>query len=548
VVEYPLNRLILPYAPLDAKRKQPFPNDTELAAIICLAEGKRKKSGFLGGEPEKVGFVSKLYYPVWLVPWEHEYVTVDGMNLFSLDAFYEKLPDVASFTAKVEKSEDSYEQFMQVLEQNLKTFEAFASSEKIVIEGVVSDRELQQVILDYFKKEIATKEPSPNDSAFLQEKLDIKTVTAKVDELVGLLKKNQSDIETLQKAISTLDSGTEAVQKELAAVIEDVKQKYGSQITEIKPLVEERVNLLMAEKDEKIQTITGTMDKELEIRNVDKLEYEKELEKLKQDKGFFEDKKDAAKLRKDEVYVKRWKLRVKELDHEISEHEKLIRKLQRRMDATKKEKEKTLKQINENYQVLIKTETDKIPSLEMARDNEIGMIQEKIEQSRAQATVIIKQVQQLIEEKKDAVARLEEIAVSWKLDDVFMIYLPFYVVNYLAEAKQHLEFLAPVLASSPEGILKTIRKKFWGTSLESRINLLLSQRSKALERMFTSTLLKRVEEDHELRNQLSQKAGQNNVLTTANFKEMLTRGMDAVVKEEWVKPEERDVIFQVYAK
>ncbi|MGQ9566250.1 MAG: hypothetical protein ACUVT5_06885 [Candidatus Bathyarchaeales archaeon] len=544
-----MDRFILPFVSLDAKRKQVFSSEMELAAVMCLAEGKRKKKGgLLGGEPERVNSVSKLYYPVWLVPWKHEYVTVDGMGVFLFETSFEKLPDLVSFEAKIGESEKSYERFMQVLEENFEVFEAFPASERIVIEGIISDKELQSAILDYLKKEIATKEPSPRESAFLHESLDIKSAVVRVEEFIKLLDRNQSDAEALQKVISLLDSATEVVQKEFAREIENVRQRYAAHIDEIKPRVEEKVNQLNSERDEKIRMIGATLDKEIETKNMDKSEYEKKLVKLKQDRSFFDEKKEAAKLRKDEVYVKRWKLRVKDLDKQISEHEKMIRKLQRHIDGIKKEKEKMLKQISENYQGLIQTEMDKIPSLEMARDKEISEIEEKLDLARAKTTVVIKQVQRLVDEKRDALGTLKEIAVSWKLEDVFLVYLPFYVADYVAGTKQRYEFFAPVFASGHEGVFKAIRKKFWGASLESRINLLLKQRSKALGKMFSSIFLRRIEEDYELRSRLGEKIEQNNVLTMADFKEKLARGLDALVLEGWVKPEEKDAVLQVYGK
>ena len=543
-----LNRLILPYAQLGDKRKQPFTSEMELAAVLCLTEAKRKKkSGILRGEPEKVGSISKLHYPVWFVPWENEYITVDGMNLFSFETIYKKLPDLVPFTAKIEKSV-SYEQFMKVLEQNVETFEDFASYEKTTIEGIIDDKDLLSAILEYFKKEIASKEAQINESAFLEMKLDTKTAVAKVDGVIGLLKKNQLDIETLQKITSSLDNAADTVQDELSKNIEGVKKKYGDNIDAARPVVEERVRQLTNEKDEKIKTITTTMDKELETRTMEKTEYEKKLEQLTQEKSDYEEKKEAAKLRKDQVYVERWKLHLKGLDKQISDVEKKMRKLQKHIDDTRKEKEKTLKQINENYQAMIKTETDKIPNLEMARDQETSVIQEKIEQARSKTTAIVKRIQMLIEEKQDSIQKLKEIAVSWKLEDVFLVYMPFYAVNYLAETKQRYEFYAPVLASSPEGILKAIRKKILGSGLESRINLLLGQRSKALDKMFSSTLAKRAEEDYGLKNRLREKGEQNNVLARANFNKMLTEGLEELVKEEWVKPEEKNEILKLYAK
>jgi len=66
--------------------------------------------------------------------------------------------------------------------------------------------------------------------------------------------------------------------------------------------------------------------------------------------------------------------------------------------------------------------------------------------------------------------------------------------------------------------------------------------------MFSSVLFKRIEEDYELRNRLSEKIEQNNVLATVDFKEKLVKGLDALVLEEWVKQEEKNVVLQVYAK
>ena len=129
-----------------------------------------------------------------------------------------------------------------------------------------------------------------------------------------------------------------------------------------------------------------------------------------------------------------------------------------------------------------------------------------------------------------------------------LLYVPFYAVNYLAKSKQRYNFHAPVLASSPEGILKKIRKKLWGFSFESRMNILFRQRSKALERMFSSTFANRIEADPELRHRLYERTEQNNILSGSGFNETLAKGMEKLVEEEWVKSEEKDMILQMFAK
>jgi len=71
---------VLPYTVEEPEGKQ-IDRDLEIALITCLTEEKRKKKpGLLGGAPEKVVFISKLYYPFWAIPSENETLLLDGLG------------------------------------------------------------------------------------------------------------------------------------------------------------------------------------------------------------------------------------------------------------------------------------------------------------------------------------------------------------------------------------------------------------------------------------------------------------------------------------
>jgi hypothetical protein len=541
--------LILPYAPLDIGRKLPFSAEMEIAAVVCSAEAKRKKkSGILGGKPEKIVSIAKLYHPLWLVPWENEYVTIDGMRLFSFEMVYGKLPDCDSFIESVGRSQKSYDQFVGLLQQNTKTFKDFVASQRTLLEGVIQNKELQSALLEYYRTESPFKEQQVNENAFLKERLDKKTALAKINEIASLWKQNQSDATALQGVMSTLEDTVETVSAELYRNIEDIKREYEDKISQLRPVVEEKVRQLTDERDTKIKTVMDTTAGEVEARTKEKDTFQTQLESLMQEKTEFEERKELAKLRKDEERVKRWKFSLREREKRIAELSKKIRKLQEQIDHANKEKEKILKQTNETYHAQINAENSKIPSLEASRDTKIAEIQENIKRMRSQVDGIKRQIGRLLEEKSTFAARLKEIATAWKLETVVLLLLPFYVVDYLSESKERYEFYAPVMASSPEGILKAIKRKFWGFSIDARMGVLLRQRSKALDKMLSSTLSKRLETDRELHNIMREKMQQNNLLLASGFKETLTKGLDSLVTEEWVKPEERDMILQKFAK
>jgi len=541
--------IILPYAPLDTSRKLPFSAEMEMAAIVCSAEAKRKKkSGILGGKPEKIASIAKLYYPLLLVPWENEYVAIDGMKLFSFETVYGKPPDCDSFIDSVDKSQKSYDQFIRLLQQNAKTFKDFVASQRILMEGVIQDKKLQNALLEYFRNETPFKEQQAKEIAFLKERLSKNDALAKVNEIVELWKKNQSDTTVLQRVMSTLEDAAETINKELFRSAENIKREYDDKISQLRPSVDEKVRQLTSERDAKIKNVTDTTAIEVEARTREKDDLQTKLEALLQEKTEFEERKELAKLRKDEERVKRWKFSVKEREKRIAELSKKIRKLQEQIDHANKEKEKSLKQIDEAYQAQINAESSKIPSLEVSRDAKIVEIQENIKRMRSQVDEIKRQIGKLLEEKNAFATRLREVATPWKLETVVSVLLPFYVVDYLSESKERYEFYAPVMASSPEGALKTIKRKFFGFSLDARIGVLLRQRAKVLDRMFSSVLAKRLDVDRELYNHVREKMQQNNLRSISDFKETLAKGLDSLVAEEWVKTEEQDMVLQAFAK
>lgn len=542
--------LILPYAPLDATRKLPFSTEMEIAAVACAAEAKRKKKRrILGRAPERIVSIAKLYYPFWLVPWENEYVTIDAMKLFSFEMAYGTVPDTDSFLEKIDKNDKSYDLFVRLLQQSTETFKDFAALQKVSLEGPVEDKELQNAIFEYFRTEMPFKEQQSSETAFLKEKITKDAAILKVNEIIDFWKKNQSDIASLQRVISRLEDAAGTVSTEVSKNIENINHEYGDKISQLRPIVEENLRQLNSERDGKIKAIADITTVEIQARMKEKDDLQAKLESLAQEKSGFDERKELAKLRKDEARVKRWKFSIREREKSIAELKKKMRKLQTQMDQTYKEKEKTSKQINQAYQAQIDTETSKISSLEASRDAKIAEIQENINCMHTQVNLLERHIEKLLGSKNSFATRLKGITTPWKLEGTVSLFLPFYVVEYFSESKERFEFYAPAMATSSEGLLKAIKRRFLKFALEKRIGALLRQRSKALSKMFSSTFAKRLDVDRELWNHLHEKTEQNNLLVSpSGFKEMLTNGLDSLVAERWVKPEERKTVLQAFSK
>ena len=92
-------QFILPFSVLSDNRKDSFTPDLEAAALFSLAELDRTKGGgLIVKQPEeKIEFIAKVGYPIWLFPWAETVLILDGLNRSNYTLPYAAVPDVKAF-------------------------------------------------------------------------------------------------------------------------------------------------------------------------------------------------------------------------------------------------------------------------------------------------------------------------------------------------------------------------------------------------------------------------------------------------------------------
>ncbi|MDH5634574.1 MAG: hypothetical protein OEY30_01975, partial [Candidatus Bathyarchaeota archaeon] len=328
--------------------------------------------------------------------------------------------------------------------------------------------------------------------------------------------------------------------------LEQVHGKYEEKIAVIKAGVEKRKVELEKERDEKVEKMTATNQREVEVRLEEKKRWEQELMKLEQDKSEYEKRKELRKHKKDDVGEARWDARLREVKNQISTIKGKISALSNFISRSNKETEKTAKNTRDTYQKLIDMEERKVKDIESLRDSEIGEKEKGIEELRQEALIITDKIEQLIDQKKGHASTLKEATVQWKAEALTLVNVPFYLIQYETDKEKRHRVRSPAIARDPGGIMMKIRKTLKGYSLQSKISTLLKTRSKALETMLTS-FEERVNSDKNLQKSLSQISEPNNLLASPDFKEKMRRGVGELEAEGWVKPEEKTAVLEVYA-
>lgn len=520
----------------------------EIAALLCLAEAQRKKGGILAAPSETLAFVSKLYYPLWMVPWEDDSVIVDGLRIFSCTLTYMKPPDIEFFIEHIKRSTSVRELYRSVLKAHAQTFKDFLAETHITIEGIISDKQLLSAIFNYVERELQREGwDKPKSSALILPRLDKKAAEKTVEKLVQNWMQIQSEIKGLSYAIEVLKKETSFHEEKILQEIGQIEEIYQKELSRIKPQVNRRVQSLMRERDIKLESISKASLRELRAKLREKKRLENELEKLERRKNEYEKRREIRKSRKDEVGVARWNYRIKECENKISEVRGRLQAVSAFIEYSRREHEAAISKLKQDYQVLINRENKKITELESMLNSEVQAKRKEIEELHVDTSAIITHIKELIKRKQERAASLKRIGIPLMQKETTLVYVPFYLIQYQSESEIRYHIHAPAVATDYRGILMKIQKAFRTYSLEARINLLLRPRAKALNKMFSSVVLQRIREDRALSRVFRAIGRPNNILDAAGFKEKLRKGLEELRSEGWIKHDEEETIVKVYA-
>ena len=537
----PNSNLVLPYAIEDSGRKTRFSDNMEVAVLLCIAEAERKKkSGFFRGAAETLTFLSKLHYPIWAIPWENNCLLIDGMETVSNSILYFKPPDVENFIEHLKRSTTVQELYHSTLRSHRETFSEFISQTEILVKGFIADKELLDDMLAFIKdSQIKMGGSAPESISLIQPIIDKESAVRIGEKILKHRNKLQSEIKGLQFAINTASEETKIHVGKLQKELEQTRGKYENESSNVRAEVEKKREELEKGRDEKIEKITATHEKEVNTRLTERKKWEMELLRLEQNKSEYEKRKELRKRKNDEIGEARWDARLRDVQNQISTVKGKIKALSDFINRSNKETEKTTKKLHDTYQKLIDEEEKKITDLEVLRDSEVEKKEKEIEELRQETLTITDKIERLIEQKKEHTSTLEKATIPWKTETPTLIHVPFYLIQYEAEKKKRYHFRPPIITRGHEGLVMKIRKTF------GRYSTLLKPRSKALEKMVTS-FAEKLDSDKRVHRELSQLGLSYNLLTSADFKEKVKKGMEELEVEGWIKPEEKTAILETY--
>ncbi len=538
---------VVPFVVNDEARKQPFSEDMELAAIICMAESERKKSGFLDRSSENLDFICKMHYPIWLMPFRGKCLLLDGM--FTTEARLASVTpsDPETFIEHLKRHANNLQMYREALNEQQETFAKFAEKNGQSVEGLIVDEGLISAFRDLISLESADSGESHQNVPLLNPRIDGQEALKIYEKIRTHSTKLESSVKGLGFALSSLDEQSKWHIDKVKKELQQTGEEFDTKLSELKSQVAQKKANLMKERDAKTDAIVGAHGKEVAAKISQKHKLDDELLKLEQAKAEYEKRKKLREKKKDEVGKDRWKVRARNVKQQISTLRNKSRTLSTFIDQVQKEDNKSTAKVQSAYQKLLDEEDLKVSDLQEKRDSLVaeanGLIEE-IEQSSQQ---IGQKIRNLIEQIKEAMSNVERSTMSRKVEKPIVMGIPFYAVRYDSKNSARYGLQSPVIAQAPGGIMMKIRKTFHTGSLDRRIGTLLKPRNRDIE-IFFETFRTLIEKNPDLDKIVNGMSGVCNVLKKTGLTSSLESGLAKLEEEGWIGPGERVAILRSYGE
>jgi len=537
-------QFLLPFSALSENRKEPFTADLEAAAVFSLAELDRAKGGgFISRRPEeKIEFIAKIGYPLWLFPWAETTLIFDGLNRATHTLGYAEIPDVNVFIENLRRSAKARETYLAFLSDHINYFQAPVTEKAVTINGLIRDPEFLSEFETY-RHEATEIEDEPDNVGLLTPTIEEATISFILKELERLHSSFKKDVEGFYKCMKFVNKATDHYIQVLRSKIRAVTEEFGVKISAQEELVAPKVYRLKEDYDHQIVQSTKSFERQrlpVQKRKI-KLEKSREqaLEKIEHYK--LEAKTRAEK--DDSVGEEKWKEKANETKKELSEIENQLKDTEKELRDL--EERKSLEIFNLRSELEAKTKEARQPllDLESSRDAEILLYKQEIEQLEQQTKLILEQLGRTVKFRETSIENFAKLGVKKESEfkDVALFYVPFYVVCYKVESKKRHLFLPPSEANTIG--FSTKLKSALG---KAKIKQLLVPRFEVITSLM-DTLQVLAQQNAIFETEMREMGEKANMLKMDSMRESIKKGLEYIQKEGWLSEKEHQDFSQKIA-
>jgi hypothetical protein len=532
----PRKGFILPFTTSTAKRLKAFTKNMEMAAILYLAESERKKgeSRVLRKTDEKLVFVAKAFYPIWLMPYRGATLIFDGRSYTSHTLFYDTIPDIETFNKNLRENRKTTESYTATLIRNKDYFRNFNGKEEIKIKGLIANSELIKDFKTYLHKMKKAKRRLKS-KAVLPNTIEDSEIREGVRQLLNLRRRTAKDIRKLENSMRLLSTTTLRRIKAIRTEIRRIQNNHHKQIEKIKPKIRKRIwriqnkyNLEIARKSEKFK-------KELQRLNENRIELQKTRRYLKTEAQRCKTKM----LSKNNNKKIQWKMKLKRIENKLPILGKKIETIVKKTRKVESDLKLNICQQKVKCDEHIEAAKKIFIDLQAASDAKIALKRREVVTLESLAREIANSIREMVQTKRVFLKEFDAIAMARKKRVRELVCLPFYLARYEKSDKKRYVVYPPAFVEDM-GILTRMKGALGAAKLKS----LLQCRSKAIT-VFLNQLLMFIEKNPVLEKDITETGIQASILLKKRLRVGIKKGLIELEKQNWISKNELQAFSKI---
>ena len=531
---------VLPFSTSSQDRMEPFPKETERAAIFCLAELERAKGGglIMKQPPEKLVFISEICYPFWQVSLDKICLLFDGLSNISHDLTYLILPDVQVFLDNVNRSSQTRQAYMTFLSDNLNYFQISGNEERKVIDGLITVPGFLHGFISYLSEAKKIKKFLP-DTVVVSPTLDESSISSIIDELQSLKSNFVEEVNALYTSMKLINAKTGDFVKAMRNQIKEIEEKFSKRIEKCNVSIAEKVDEIRRKYDEKVTKLSEKVQEELLTLQQGKIKLNKANEQLVAEIEHCEAEIKTHAIKKDSIGERKWREKRDKLKEQLSETEAEIKELVKKIEEVKDEKKLKIFALKSESDSKIKEAKKDLVEIESSRDAKIRIYEEEMEKLEEMTSNIVEQIDELAKLREASIAEFDKLGVQQKRKKHKLIYMPFYLACYQSESRKRYVHFPPSVVNSI-----SLSVKFKGALGRAKIKQLLQPRSKTIISLLNKFPLL-MEQNVLFNREINEACAKADILRTKNSRESVSNGLEKIREEGWFSEKEYESFSQM---
>ena len=536
----PEKRFMLPFATPGTNRSKDFTKNMERAAVLYLAESKRKKgeSNLLKRTDEKLVFVAETCYPVWLSPYSTATLMFDGLGNSSHTFHIDATPDVEVFNEDIRRNQKTTEVYTATLTRNMYYFKNAKDKEEAKIEGLITAPDLKEAFENYLPHMKEVRKPLPS-RVILKPAIKACEIKEALTQLSNMRKRIDREIENLDAGMKLLNKTTA---RRVRAIKNEIKKSGHTHQRKIKKTKTKSTRKLLQIQNQYNQIITRTSKKfknKLLRLNQKQTQLKKAQRNLRNDAKRFEAKLQSSRSHKRKRSEHHWFIKLEKTKKKIPELRKKIEETTRQIRQV--ENAQKLELVKQRIECCkrIEAANKKFLDLQGSREAETIMKRQEIATLEGITRYITKSMQETAQNKKLFNTELDSISLPTRTRSLRLVYMPFYLARLEKKDKKRYAIYPPSIVGGL-GVLTKMK----GALGAAKVKALLQPRSEAMA-TFVNHLPMLFEKKPMLEKYVTEVGIQKSILLKKQLRTSVTKGLEELENENWISKSEHQTFSKI---